>query len=94
MFGVWLILGRQFIFTIIESPNRPPAFVYAIVIVIGLLYSVFGFIQFYQLYKTDRIPEERLNIRVEMMYCVNSLVSKTFLGWMIFSNALVGVAQS
>lgn len=94
MGGVWIILGRQFAFTVIESPNGPPEFVYAIVVVIGLLYSCFGFIQMYQLCKTNKQDAAVLNERVEILYCVNSLVSKTFLGWMIFSNALVGVAQS
>lgn len=94
MGGVWIILGRQFAFTVIESPNGPPEFVYAIVVVIGLLYSCFGFIQMYQLCKTNKQDAAVLNERVEILYCVNSLVSKTFLGWMIFSNALAGVAQS
>jgi len=94
MGGVWVILGRQFAFTVMESPQGPPEFVYVIVVVIGLLYSCFGFIQLYQLCKTNKQDAAALNERVEILYCVNSLVSKTFLGWMIFSNALAGVAQS
>ena len=94
MGAVWAILGRQFIFTIMNSPNRPPEFVYGIVVTIGLLYTIFGWVQMYQLCKTNRMPAEKLNSRVEIAYCINSLISKTFLGWMIFSNALVGVAQS
>ena len=94
MLGVWIILGRQFAFTVMESPNGPPEFVYAIVVVIGLLYSVFGFVQAYQLWYTNKKDPAVLNTKVEMAYVVNSLVSKTFLGWMIFSNALVGVARS
>ena len=31
---------------------------------------------------------------IEMAYCINSLTSKTFLGWIIFANALAGMAQS
>lgn len=94
MGGVWLILGRQLEFTLAKSPNGPPAFVYAIIVVIALLYSVFGFIQTYQLCKTNKGDVRALNETVEVAYCINSLVSKTFLGWMIFSNALVGVARS
>lgn len=94
MSGVWVILIKQFTFTIQKSPNKPPSFVYVIVGVIGALYTIFGFVQMYQLFKTNRMREDFLNKKVEMLYCVNSLVSKTFLGWMIFSNALVGVAQS
>lgn len=94
MASVWAILGRQFVFTVLKSPNKPPTFVYGIVVVISILYSVFGAVQAYQLYKTNKMDRKELNTKVEMAYCVNSLVSKTFLGWMIYSNALVGVAQS
>lgn len=94
MASVWAILGRQFVFTIAKSQNKPPAFVYVIVVVISLLYSIFGVVQAYQLYKTNKMNRKTLNTKVEIAYCLNSLVSKTFLGWMIYSNALVGVAQS
>ena len=94
MLSVWAILGRKFYYTIQTSDTKPPEFVYVIVIVIAFLYSLFGGIQFYQLCKSNRQPDIKLNRYVEMIYCVNSLVSKTFLGWMIFANALGGMAQS
>lgn len=34
------------------------------------------------------------NRGIEMAYCLNSLISKTFLGWIIFANALTGMAKS
>ena len=104
MSAVWLILGRQFGYTIEmanemakkagEEPNLPPDFVYAIVVVIGLLYTGFGFIQLVQLWRSTAVPDAKLNRGVEMAYCLNSLISKTFLGWIIFSSALSGMAES
>mgnify|MGYP001043065009 FL=1 len=105
MLAVWGILGRKFVYTIQTSDASPPEFVYVIVLVIAFLYSLFGGIQFYQLWKSDVAPNMdkktsetiriiKLNQYVEMIYCVNSLVSKTFLGWMIFANALGGMAES
>lgn len=114
MLGVWAILARQFLFTIDMSPNKPPDFVYAIVIVIGALYTGFGLIQTVQLgLGGDKIIRESAvnreltdkeqtynakivakNRGIEMAYCLNSLISKTFLGWIIFANALTGMARS
>lgn len=94
MGGVWLILGRQFTYTIATSENKPPEFVYAIVGVIGILYTGFGAIQLVQLCKATSQPDAKLNRGVEMAYCVMSLTSKTFLGWIIFGSALSGMAQS
>lgn len=104
MSAVWLILGRQFWYTIDMAnemakkkgtePNLPPDFVYAIVIVIGVLYTGFGVIQFVQLCRSTDVPDAKLNRGVEIAYCVSSLTSKTFLGWIIFSSALSGMAES
>lgn len=110
MGAVWTILGRQFGFTIEKATEQatatPPEFVYAIVIVIGVLYTGFGFIQGVQLCskKSDRVvccPSDRRctcsttrNRAVELAYCFMSLTSKTFLGWIIFASALGGMAQS
>ena len=96
MLGVWGIIGRQFYFTIEKSTNAPPEFVYIIVIVIGALYSVFGLVQLVQLalYTSSNENNPEVNKAVEMAYCLNSLISKTFLGWMIFANALTGMAKS
>jgi len=36
----------------------------------------------------------KLNRAIENAYTINSLTSKSFLGWIIFANALGGMAQS
>ena len=108
MGGVWFILGRQFGFTIEMSrknaeaagtdPILPPDFVYAIVVVIGVLYSGFGLVQLVDLCITtksdSKVRKEKKNAAIEMAYCVLSLTSKTFLGWIIFGNALSGMATN
>jgi len=108
MGGVWFILGRQFGFTIEMSkknaeaagtdPNLPPDFVYAIVVVIGVLYSGFGLVQLVDLCITknsdSKARKASKNAAIEMAYCALSLTSKTFLGWIIFGNALSGMATN
>lgn len=100
MGGVWLILGRKFSFTISMAGEgaTPPFFVYVIVIVIGVLYCGFGMVQFFDLTGTgtdkDSAKARAHHRAVELSYCMLSLISKTFLGWIIFSNALVGMARN
>lgn len=106
MLSVWAILGRQFWYTVEMSVESPPPFVYAIVVVIAILYIGFGVIQLVQLYFADKENLEKmyckckcsrgctLNRGVELAYCMMSLTSKTFLGWVIFANALGGMAES
>ena len=94
MGGAWTILGRQFYYTIQSSETTPPEFVYVAVGVIGLLYIGFGVIQLVQLCLTGDKNSPKLNRGIEMAYTVNSLTSKSFLGWIIFANALGGMAQS
>ena len=106
MLTVWAILGRQFGYTVEMSAESPPPFVYAIVVVIAILYIGFGVIQLVQLIFADKDAPDKiyceckcsrgctLNRGVEMTYCVMSLTSKTFLGWIIFANALGGMAES
>jgi len=94
MAGVWGILGRQFMYTVDMSVEQPPEFVFVIIIVIAALYMGFGVIQLVQLCKSGEESDVSLNRAVELAYCVMSLTSKTFLGWMIFANALGGMAES
>jgi len=97
MGGVWIILGRQFLYTIevsSSSNTQPPKFVYIVVMVIGILYCGFGLIQFFQLYCSPKKNSPQFNRKIEMAYTANSLTSKTFLGWIIFANALTGMSQS
>jgi len=93
--GVWAILLRQFMYSIEASgDNKPPEFVYVVVGVITILYVGFGLIQLVQLWcsRVNNVPN--FNRKIELAYTVNSLTSKTFLGWIIFANALTGMAQS
>lgn len=81
------IIGHAF-FKSIEAANDssgtgPPSFVYVIVIVLFLLYASFGFVQLYELCK-DINPYTK-----EKAYVLLSLIAKTLLGWMIFSNVLI-----
>ena len=66
-----------------SSGSGPPDFVYAIVIVLFLLYASFGFVQLTELV-TDLNPFTK-----EKSYVILSLTAKLFLGWMIFSNVLL-----
>lgn len=91
MLSVWTILGRQFLYTIEKGTNNPPDFVYTIVIAIGILYCGFGLIQMAQLCSR---PSVQSNRNIEMAYCVASLSAKSILGWLLFANALSGMAQS
>jgi hypothetical protein len=93
--GVWAIILRQFWYTIETSgENKPPDFVYAIVGIITILYIGFGAIQMVQLCYSTPDNNEKFNRKIELAYTVNSLTSKTFLGWILFANALTGMAQS
>jgi hypothetical protein len=94
MSGVWIILGRQFLYTLEVSDGavKPPEFVYIIVIVIAILYCSFGLIQFFQLYYATAENSPSFNRKIEMAYTCNSLTSKSFLGWIIFAYALTGMA--
>ena len=94
MGGAWTILGRQFYYTIQSSETTPPVFVYVIVGVIGILYTGFGVIQLVQLCLSGNENSPELNRAVENAYTINSLTSKSILGWVIFANALGGMAQS
>ena len=94
MLSVWAILGRQFWYTIEMSDESPPDFVYVIIVVIAIIYIGFGLIQLAQLCKSGAKPDKDLNRGVELAYCVMSLTSKSFLGWIIFANALGGMAES
>lgn len=94
MGGAWVILGRQFYYTIQSSETTPPGFVYVIVGVIGILYTGFGVIQLVQLCLPGNENSPNWNRAVETAYTINSLTSKSFLGWIIFANALGGMAQS
>lgn len=84
--------------TSLDRSNEPaPWFVYVIVIGLFLLFNIFGFIQLWQMcFKlkccscgTKKKDDDKIfNIRIESWYVLNSLVSKTLLGWLIYFNLL------
>ena len=104
MLSAYGIILRNFAFANQKSTSTAPWFVYVIVTVIFILYNIFGVIQLVQLwckttpailidpYKLEYGDRENtaLNEKVEMAYVVNSLVSKSFLGWLIYANVIMG----
>tara|TARA_Y100000389_G_scaffold31619_1_gene26776 strand:+ start:131 stop:1012 length:882 start_codon:yes stop_codon:yes gene_type:complete len=92
----WLQFGCAYgiifhaFFRSIKSSNDngapgPPSFVYAIVILLFLLYSSFGIVQLFELILRDKCNR----YTKEKSYVLLSLTAKLLLGWMIFSNVLV-----
>ena len=67
----------------------PPQFVYVIVVMLFLLYSSFGFVQFAELVCLSRQNGTMYPYVTEISCVVLSLTAKLLLGWMIFSNVLV-----
>ena len=98
MLSAYGIILRNFYYTNSMSQEQAPWFVWLIVIAIFVLYKIFGGVQFYQLcqktppailrqseddVKLGKVNNQVLNRTVEMVYVVNSLVSKTLLGMII-----------
>jgi len=86
-FWSYFIIGHAFIKSVEDAKENggsgPPDFVFAIVLSLFLLYSSFGFVQFFELCCM-------LNpYKKETAYVSLSLTAKLLLGWMIFSNVLV-----
>ena len=88
------IIIKYYILSIQESDVEPPLWVTLVIFTVMFLYLVFGGIQFVQLwfkakYLRLETPKEIMkskNIQVELAYIVNSLVTKTILGWTIILN--------
>ena len=102
------IILRNFYFSISVSVNKPPDWVqYAILSVFGL-YNVFGVVQFIQLWHKMPLTffccVPSINIKpkhdpifnkwIENIYVINSLVSKTLLGYLIIVNLVIDDARS
>ncbi len=103
MLSAYGIILRNFAFANEKSTEEAPWFVYIIVVVIFILYNIFGFIQLTQLWnktaptmltkcKDDinmgNARNTKWNERVELVYVVNSLASKTLLGSLIIFNVI------
>ena len=83
----YCIIGHAFIKSVEDADenggNGPPDFVFAIVVILFLLYSSFGCVQLCELC-FDINPYKK-----ETAYVTLSLTSKLILGWMIFTNVLL-----
>ena len=102
------IILRNFYFSVSASVNKPPDWVqYAILSVFGL-YNVFGVVQFIQLWHKMPLTvfccvpsinikpkhDPAFNKWIENIYVINSLVSKTLLGYLIIVNLVIDDARS
>ena len=99
------VILKQYFFSLEKSDEGPPEWVTIVIFAVFGLYNIFGVTQFIQLcckfpvhkiYKEDCVVSGQknvcgssLNVFIEMMYVVNSLVTKTLLGWMIIVNLIV-----
>ena len=72
-----------------NNKDGAPSFVYIIVITQFLLFQSFGLVQFMQLYGYKICSIYIKPETVELSYTLLSLISKTLLGWMIYSNVLL-----
>ena len=94
------VIWRYFLLSASGSEDsQPPAFVYAIVMLLCLLFISFGAVQVVQISRyawcQDRCrkypfikADLAFNRRVELYYTLLSLVAKTLLGWMLYYNVL------
>ena len=115
------ILVQQYFFSVDQNKDNgvsPPDWVTVLIVVLAILYNIFGFTQVVQLCLKDaymnawtgknekcRFPGitsdgsgdgkkiqccgKSLNESIELCYVINSLVTKTVLGWTIIGNLLV-----
>lgn len=72
-----------------NDTDGAPNFVYVIVIVQFLLFQSFGCVQLIQIYGKNVDYIRYIGYESELSYATLSLVSKTFLGWMIYSNVFL-----
>ena len=115
------ILVQQYFFSVEQNKTggvSPPSWVTVLIIVLALLYNIFGFTQVAQLCLKDpylnswtgknekcrctgvtsdgsgdgkriKCCGRSLNEAIELSYVLNSLISKSVLGWTIIGNLLV-----
>ena len=116
------ILVQQYFFSVSQNKSNggasPPSWVTALIIVLAILYNIFGFTQLAQMCFKDpymnawtgkqeqcrcagvtsdgsgdgkkiKCCGRSLNEAVELCYVLNSLITKSVLGWTIISNLLV-----
>ena len=115
------ILVQQYFFSVEQNKTggvSPPGWVTVLIIVLALLYNIFGFTQVAQMCLKDpylkswtgknekcrctgvtsdgsgdgkriKCCGRSLNESIELCYVLNSLISKSVLGWTIIGNLLV-----
>ena len=82
----WLAILVYIIAPGAERTQSAPAFVYAIVVTIFLLFNVFAIVQWLQ-YK--RVGKWANYLNGERTYITLSLIAKSVLAWQIFANTLI-----
>jgi hypothetical protein len=100
----WFVIFRTFFLQVdqfqIDNPvseQTMPWFVYVIVFTLFGLFNGFGVTSLVQLCLTSKYSkrtelledEKQFNRNIELAFVLQSLISKTFLGWFIFANLLV-----
>ncbi|MEM9746537.1 MAG: heliorhodopsin HeR [Actinomycetota bacterium] len=85
--GPWIaiaaaIIGGQ----TIDGADRPPGFVYGIIVTVFLLFNCFAIVQWLQYRGNGKWADYVVGERV---YVVLSLVAKSLLAWQIFANTLI-----
>ena len=99
------IILRNFFFSVDLSKDKPPEWVSFALLAVFALYNVFGLTQFIQLcfkfplrmFQSDEFchPQQGnsgrdgCNVYVEYVYVVNSLVTKSLLGYLIIFNLVI-----
>lgn len=105
----WAILFVEFIYDVDLAEKRGidvPDFVFVAVILLAVLYNAFGIVAFVQhrfckcgpacCKEADKDPKEArvFNESIELAFVSLSLVSKTMLGWVIYTNVLSGMDKN
>jgi len=100
----WFVIFRTFFLQVSkfqtaypDSDQGMPWFVYVVVFSLFGLFNGFGLTAVVQLCLTSKYSdreelledEKQFNRDIELAFVMQSLISKTFLGWFIFSNLLV-----
>lgn len=76
-----------------SSTRKPPDFVYAILVSMFILYSTFGVIQFTRTVLPGITDNIQYNIQTELLYSIDSMISKSTLVALVFGG-VVGMRTS
>lgn len=81
---VWIVIFITFGTSVMNSPSKPPEFVYAIVFTLFFLFTTFGINQL--LYIVGSVQSYQTS---EIVYVVLSFVSKLTLSWILYGGMLM-----